>query len=202
MIKINLVPTKKKPTVAKVKVPKPKISKVKISVPWGTIIIGIILVGASIAVMNTLNGRFQRQAEQIRFETQDINRKIAALKVDIRKIEEAKRVKGEVTQKIEIIRSLKEAQRGPVKMMSSLSDAIPEGVWITDLRPEGEAVYNMQGMAINTKALVQFIYSLDATPHFHSIELMGLSRMTSPNFPVPLQSFSLKANVKYVKGEE
>jgi len=199
MIKINLMPTKRKPTVAKPKVPKPKVAKVRIKVPWGTIIIGLILIGASLAVMSVINGRLDQQAEQIRFETADLNRKIAALKVDIRKIEEAKRVKGEVMQKIEIIRNLKEAQHGPVRMMAALSDSMPEGVWITDFRPESETVYSVSGMALNTKVLVQFIYALDASPYFHSIELLGLSRTVLPNFPLPLQSFSLKVNVKYEK---
>lgn len=201
MIKINLLPVAKKkaPAVGKAKVPKLELKKIKLPIGW--IVVGLIFIGVSLAIMALINLRFQQRTQQIQSDIAEMKRKIEAFNVDIVKIEEAKRVKGELFQKIEIIRSLKESQSGPVRMMAALSDSTPPGLWLSELRPVGEAVYNITGYAIQTKLIVDFINNISKSPYFSSVELIGLSQANLPNYPENIQQFVLSANIKY-RGEE
>lgn len=201
MIKINLLPVAKKkvPALGKARIPKLDLKKIKLPVGW--IVVGLVLIGISLAIMALINLRFQQRTQQIQMDIAEMQRKIEAFNVDIMKIEEAKRVKGELFQKIEIIRGLKESQRGPVRMMAALSDSTPQGLWLSDLRPVGESVYNIGGYATQTKSIVTFINNISKSPYFYSVELVGLSQATLPNYAEGIQQFTLNARIKYREEE-
>ena len=201
MIKINLLPVAKKkaPVIGRPRLPKLEFKKLKLPIGW--IITGLLLIGLSLGVMQFVNLRFKQRGEQIQMDIAEMQRKIEVFKVDILKIEDAKRVKGELFQKIEIIRGLKESQRGPVRMMAALSDSIPQGLWLSDLKPIGESIYSITGYSLQTKSIVDFVNNISKSPYFYGTELANLAQATLPNYPMPIQQFEIRARIKYREGE-
>ncbi len=92
-------------------------------------------------------------------------REVDELQEIIDQVEEFKLQQAELKTKIEVIETLKRRQKGPVKIMDSISRALPELLWINSLRLSGNSV-QLRGQAFNTNAVASFIGALNEVPEF------------------------------------
>jgi type IV pilus assembly protein PilN len=90
---------------------------------------------------------------------------VAALASVIKEVEDYKAKKAELETKIGIINDLKLNQRGPVRVMDSISKALPELLWL-DRMTMDDASITVEGRAFNTNAVANFIENLDKVAEF------------------------------------
>lgn len=158
MIKINLIPTKRKP-------PK-KVTELQQQMVLAALI--LILVGIGVG-----------------YHWIDLNRRIDILKKDKsakeahkqsqeKQLEEVKNVEAErklVMEKIATIEQLKKNQTGPVRLLDELSRMLPPGVNLTSLTEKNGQV-DIEGTAFTNNDIVHFIDNLKANAFFKDVYLL------------------------------
>ena len=96
----------------------------------------------------------------------DLQRQYDALKSVIKEVEEFKRKKQELENKIHVINDLKVNQIGPVRVMESISKALPELVWL-DRMDVNRNTIRLQGRGQNENAIANFVDNLDKVEGFN-----------------------------------
>jgi type IV pilus assembly protein PilN len=72
---------------------------------------------------------------------------------------------GELARRVALIEELRDGQGGPVRMLDQVSQALPEGVWLTELRQEGDEV-TLQGRATGLTGLSDLVLALELSGFF------------------------------------
>src|SRR6202023_3993697 len=88
-----------------------------------------------------------------------------ALQAVIKEVEDFKRKKKNLTDKIAVINELKSNQRGPVRVMDYISRALPELLWLDRLKMNASSI-EIEGRAFNPNAVANFMDNLDKVPEF------------------------------------
>lgn len=164
MIKINLLPTKRK--VSK------KISELQQQMVLGGLL--LILTGIIIGFfwMN-LNARIARLEQEKRLAEV----KIQEQKKMLREVATIEAERKQVQDKINIIEQLKKNQTGPVRLLDEVSKALPEGVSISSLVESGGQV-DIGGDAFTNEIIVRFVDNLKASPLLEDVFLMETRRVS------------------------
>ncbi len=150
MIKINLLPTKKKP-------PK-KVTELQQQLILGTLILGLVGIGMWF-YWKTLNTRINnltrdKAAAEAKIREQDIV---------LREVKTVEDERKKVAEKIGIIEQLKKNQGLLVHLLDDLSKALPQGVNVTALTENGGRI-NLEGTGFTNNDIVRFVDNLKATP--------------------------------------
>lgn len=151
MIKINLLPTKKKP-------PR-KVTELQQQLILGGLILALA-GGGMWAYWNSLSSKID-----------DLQGTKAAATARVREqdsmLKEVKSVEGErkqVNDKIAIIEQLKKNQGLLVHLLDEISKALPQGVNLTSLS-ENSGQIALEGMAFTNNDIVHFVDNLKASPY-------------------------------------
>jgi type IV pilus assembly protein PilN len=156
MIKINLLP---------VRASKKKETAIQQLVIAGFVVVVIALIVASLYIVKRV---------QIATAQEDIssaNKKITELKAKIGKLEELKTLKEQVRKKLDVLTQLRKNKTGPAQRLSTLSDLVPEQLWLTNYSESGQDV-KISGIAYNEELIAQFMKSLEASNNFMTVELV------------------------------
>ena len=150
MIKINLLPTKRKP-------PK-KITEFQQQMVLGTLLLLLSGIGFWYfwAELNNRIETLQRDkvAAEARIRDQDNMLK------EVKTVEEERR---KVAEKIGIIEQLKRNQGGLVRILDEVSKALPAGVNLTAVSEKSGQV-DIEGTAFTNNDIVRFVDNLKASP--------------------------------------
>lgn len=121
---------------------------------------------------------------------------IARLKKVIGEVQEFKKKKRDLEEKIEIIARLEERQRGPVRVLYELARIIPEKMWMEHLKDSAGSL-SLEGIAIDNQTIARFMTLMEASPLFNGVRLEVTKQVTRGG--ANLKSFSIKANIVYPK---
>ncbi len=162
MIKINLLPTKRKPTR--------KVTELQKQLILAVLIFGGVAAGMTFYYIALTQKISQRQQEKA----------VAKKKADDQEnmLKEVKNVEAErklVTDKIAIIDQLKKNQQGPVRLLDEVSRALPNGVNISSFVESGGNV-SLAGDAFTNEDVVRFIDNLKHSPYFADVALQETSQ--------------------------
>jgi type IV pilus assembly protein PilN len=170
MIKINLLPTKKKPP------------KKVIDLQQQAILAGLVLVLVVIALWyywNTQNDRIN----MLENKKADAVRQIAGQDNMLKEVKNVEEERKKVSEKIEIIEKLKKNQSGPVRLLDAVSNALPKGVNISSLLENNNNV-NIEGAAFTNEDVVRFIDNLKASPLLSEVMLLETSQTTQDKIDI------------------
>jgi type IV pilus assembly protein PilN len=162
MIKINLLPTKKKPTR--------KVSDLQKQVVAGSAIL--------IAVLAAMGAFWKFQTDTITALQQQKTAAEARLREQDNMLKEVKNVEAErdkVKEKINVVEQLKKNQAGPVRLLDEISKALPLGVQISSLTESAHSV-SLEGQAFGNHEVVRFIDNLKASPLLTGVNLLETSQ--------------------------
>jgi len=157
MIKINLLPTKRKP-------PK-KITELQRQLVLGILL--LMLSGIGFWYFWTqLNNRIEtlqrdKAAAEARIHAQDNMLK------EVKTVEEERK---KVADKIGVIEQLKKNQGSLVRLLDELSKALPQGVNLKSLSEKSGQV-DIDGTAFTNNDIVRFVDNLKASPYFTDVFL-------------------------------
>jgi type IV pilus assembly protein PilN len=156
MIKINLLP---------VRASKKKETAIQQLVIAGAAFVVIALIVSSLYVVKRV------QVATAQEDITSANNKITELKAKIGKLEELKTLKEQVRKKLDVLTQLRKNKTGPAQRLSTLSDLVPEQLWLTNYSESGQDV-KISGIAFNEELIAQFMKSLEASSNFMTVELV------------------------------
>ncbi len=149
MIKINLLPTKKKPSR--------KLTEIQKQLLLGLLILGVVVFGLLTywnSLQNTIDSlKKKKAAAEARIREQDNMLK------EVKSVEDERK---QVTDKIALIEQLKKNQTALVHLLDEVSKALPTGVNLTSLT-ESSGKVNLEGTAFNNNDIVRFVENLKAS---------------------------------------
>ncbi len=170
MIKINLLPTKRKP---------PR----KVTELQQQVIIGVVVFGAVIAAMAfyylSLNAKISAREQELAAAMAEIARQDNMLR-EVKNVEDERK---KVTDKIGIIEQLKKNQQGPVRLLDEISRAIPATADITSMTEAGGNI-NLSGEAFSNEDVVRFVEKLKASAFFTDVYLMETSQKAKEGYEI------------------
>ena len=105
-----------------------------------------------------------------------------------KQVDEFKKTKAEIEQKLDVIRGLNEARSGPVHMLDELATHTPERIWISKVAVHGGRLA-MEGMSLDNELVALFLTSLEESPYFKDVELVETQAKEKNGFR--LNSFSV-----------
>ena len=158
MIKINLLPTKRKP---------PR----KVTELQKQLIIAVVVLGgvttAMVLYYFSLNSKIAARTKEKAAALAEVARQDSMLR-EVKNVEEERK---KVTDKIGIIEQLKKNQQGPVRLLDELSRAIPVSVDLLTMTEIGGNI-NITGEAFTNEDVVKFVENLKASKFFKDIYLL------------------------------
>ena len=93
----------------------------------------------------------------------------------IERVEVLEAKRASLKHKIDVINGLKDSQKGPVRIMDEVSKALPELVWLTEMKLAGNNL-TLLGLAMDENAVANYISNLDASDYFEEPVLSDMSR--------------------------
>ena len=162
MIKINLLPTKRKP---------PK----KLTELQQQLILGVLLLTISVGGMGFFWMKWTTQAAELQTKVSTAAAMVADQKKKLEKVANVEESRKEVLEKIDVIEQLKKNQNGPVKLLDTISRALPKGLNLTSLA-ESAGQVNVEGTAFSNNEVVRFVDNLKKSESFFSDVLLLESR--------------------------
>lgn len=162
MIKINLLPTKKKP-------PK-KVTDLQKQI----ILASLVLLG----VVGGLGYYWEYQTNMLAGLQRQKGVAEARLRDQDNMLKEVKNVETErakVLEKIGVVQQLKKNQAGPVRLLDEISKALPPGVNISSLSESNNSI-SLEGQAFGNNEVVRFVDNLKASPLLSDVSLLETSQ--------------------------
>jgi type IV pilus assembly protein PilN len=170
MIKINLLPTKKKP-------PK-KVTDLQKQV----ILASVILLGA----VGGMGYYWKYQTDMIEGLEHQKTAAETRLREQDNMLKEVKNVEAErdkVKEKINVVEQLKRNQAGPVRLLDEISRALPLGVNVTSLTESSNSI-SLEGQAFGNNEVVRFVDNLKASKLLAGVNLLETSQTKAEGIEV------------------
>jgi type IV pilus assembly protein PilN len=170
MIKINLLPTKRKP---------PR----KVTELQKQFIIAVVVFGGVFTAMAlyyiSLNATITSRKNERAAAMAEIARQDNMLR-EVKNVEDERK---KVTDKIGIIEQLKKNQQGPVRLLDEISRAIPATADIISMNEAGGNI-NIVGEAFTNEDVVKFVDNLKASAFFTNVYLSETSQKAKEGYEI------------------
>jgi len=178
MIKINLLPTKRK----------------KKAKPIPTFLISTIAITLSVLlILLYLVYFFNSKVTQKQLEVKEKEKQIAELKEKIKAVEDFEKRNTVFQQRNEIIEQLSKNRAVPVKILSEISELLPAGVWINSMAVKGSDI-NLGCTAFTNTDVVNYVNNLKNSQLFTEVFLQESVQAGASG--LKLYTFKLSFKVK------
>lgn len=179
MIRINLVPAPERREIRGL----------------GEIFLGLFVLVALFAVIIALNIIQNKKIEDVNGRVVKAEKRIRELEAVKKKVDDFKARNNELNRRIEIINVLERNRTGPLYVMDSLADAIPNKAWIDEFAEKGQ-IAKFTGVADNEFTVADFMQALQDSPYFVGVEL-GVIQKTEIR-KQDLRNFIISTRLDYV----
>jgi type IV pilus assembly protein PilN len=121
-------------------------------------------------------------------------RETARLKTLIQQVEDFEKQKQQLQQRVSLIEELRQGQGAPVRLLDELSRALPEMLWLSELKQAPTGELTISGRCVTLTALSDFVSNLERSGFFkRPVEIVD-SQVESAAAPVgEVIKFSIKA---------
>jgi type IV pilus assembly protein PilN len=185
MIRINLLSASR--DVAK---KKPLQTGQKLTAACGLILVVTLgLVGWRFWALNRASARLDAQIAAAQQET-------TRLHSVIQQVQLFEQQKAQLQQRVGLIEQLRKGQTGPVHMLDQISRALPNMLWLTEVRqnPKTDDEVLIDGRSTTLTGLSDFVMNLEASGYFkRSIEIVSTTTETIPQPPGEVIKFQIRA---------
>jgi type IV pilus assembly protein PilN len=156
MIRINLLPVREERRKANAR----RLALTLVAAVAGSLVLSGLVHAKLLHDISSANQMAQQtQAEIDRFGPQ------------LKQVEEFKKTKAEIEQKLDVIQGLNEARSGPVHMLDELANHTPDRIWVTKIGVKGGRL-EMEGMSLDNELVALFLTALEESPYFKDVELV------------------------------
>jgi len=173
MIRINLLPVREE---------RRKANAQRLGAMLAATLVGSLLVSGAI------HGVVTHQISSTRDRTQATQAEIARFEPQLKQVEEFKKTKAEIEQKLGVIQSLHEARSGPVHVLDQLATHTPDRIWIHKIAIRSGKL-SLEGMSLDNELVALFLTALEESPYFKNVELVETQAKDKDGFK--LNAFEL-----------
>jgi type IV pilus assembly protein PilN len=158
------------------------------------LLIGAVTLG-SVAIFLLSTYLYQSyQLSSLGAELAALRAEIQALNQKVKEVADLQAKIKDLRGKQKVIEDLTMKKTGPVLVMTSLSQATPSRLWLTDLR-ETKGNVTMNGLAVDNETIANFLRSLSSSKHFTNVELVETTQGAGPS--ATFKKFAVKAGIIY-----
>jgi len=157
----------------------------------GGLILGVLIAGGWWYMQKrTLAERMETVAQK-----QDEAKRLEQI---IKDVADYQKQKTSLEKRIDLIKQLKQNQRGPVQLMDHISQDLPDLVWLDKMSVSGGLV-TIEGRGLNPNAIANFVENVKNDPMFEEPDLSSVTQVS----PAPVvYGYTMKFHFSYVpKGE-
>jgi len=138
-----------------------------------------------------------RDSTQLDAEIAAAQQETTRLHSVIQQVQQFEQRKAQLQQRVALIETLRKGQTGPVHMLDQVSRALPQMLWLTELKQTSADDVVIDGKCTNQTAVAEFISNLEASGYFKkSIEIISTATETAAQVPGELIKFTLKATFR------
>jgi len=178
MIKINLVPVKRK------KKPKP--------LPMFLVAMVALFLASGAAVVY-YNFHKAGQIEKLENQKKANEEKIQELELKVAEVKNFEKLNAEVSKRKEIIEQLTKSQSVPVRILDEVSRRLTDGVWLTSMTITEKKIA-ISGSGFSNTDIVSLVQSLKGSELFANVELKGTTRLMVGD--VETYTFNMEVELK------
>ncbi len=152
----------------------------------------LILVAAAL-VVGWWFWSLQRASADLDQQIADAERETQRLQSVIQQVTQFEGRRAQLQQRVTLIEELRKGQTGPVHLLDQISKALPEAMWLTDLRQAANDI-TLEGRCTSLNSLSDFVSALEASELFERpVEIID-SRVEAATTSTPeLIRFSVRA---------
>jgi type IV pilus assembly protein PilN len=161
MIRINLLPARTNK----------KKDKLRNNLVVLVLALAVAIAGCGVVYASLLSAISDEQAAIAAKEAE-----IQSLKKAIGEVAQFKKLQEELRGKLDVLGKLKDGKTGPVHLLDSLGQAIPDRLWLTSFKETAGAV-SISGFGMNEETVAQFLRDLNASPYYTSVELQVIEQV-------------------------
>ena len=177
MIRINLLPVREERRKAGVR-------------QFGAVL-AAAFVGA-LAVAGFFHWKVSSDVAAAKAALADTQRKIDDFGAQIQKVEEYRKTKAAIEQKLGVIARLEASRSGPVHVLDELATHAPDRLWITKIEAREQSLW-LHGMSLDNELVALFLTTLNESPYFRNVELLETEAKDKGGFK--LNAFELSATM-------
>ena len=156
MIRINLLPVREE---------RRKASAQKLGVMLAGTLAGSVLVAGAI------HGWLRHEISASRELALATQSEIQRFEPQLKQVEEFKKTKAEIEQKLGVIQSLHDARSGPVHVLDELATHTPDRIWVSKIAIKSGKL-SLEGMSLDNELVALFLTALEESPYFKNVELV------------------------------
>jgi len=161
------------------------------------LVLGLVLIIGGVLFFND---QVDEQVGMAKTVVEQLESDIAHYKPQEKQVEEFKKEKSELEDKLEVIDGLDRARTGPVRMFDELSAHTPERLWLTSLQTDSGRI-KLVGDSLDNGVVADFLRGLNASEYFANVDLLKTGRGKAVN-GVRLVSFEISADLVTPVDEE
>lgn len=152
----------------------------------GAALVAVMLVGIEVGSRMQL-GPLKQEYSKLQADIVALDKKSA----ELAQLETEKK---DLEEKLKTIATLEAKKIGPVNVLSDLSDAAPEQVWLLEFKESG-GLATISGLGLDDQTIANFMRNLDGSPYFDSVDLVETAQ--SEQDGIQLKRFVVNARLSY-----
>lgn len=152
----------------------------------GVALVAVALVGIEVGSRMQL-GPLKKEYSKLQADIVELDKK----SVELAQLETEKK---DLEEKLKTIATLEAKKIGPVNVLSDLSDAAPEQVWLLEFKESG-GLATISGLGLDDQTIANFMRNLDGSPYFDGVDLVETQQ--SEQDGVQLKRFVVNARLSY-----
>ncbi len=156
MIRINLLPVREE--------------RRKASARQLALVLVAAVVGSAL-LAGALHAKLRHDISSTREMARATQQEIDRFAPQLAQVEQFKKTKSEIEQKLDVIQGLNQARSGPVHMLDELATHTPDRIWISKISVHGGRL-TMEGMSLDNELVALFLTALEESPYFKNVELV------------------------------
>ena len=137
-------------------------------------------VGLTVAGVYLGHSYMQGLIDQQQARNERIEQEIALLDAQIREIQDLQETKRQLLARMRIIEELQQRRTEIVHLFDELVATLPDGVYLTALKQEGDALL-LDGMAQSNARVSAYMKNLDASPWLRDPQLLVIEATGTDN---------------------
>jgi type IV pilus assembly protein PilN len=153
------------------------------------LVLAAALVG-SVLLSGALHWKVRHDISSTRKLAAATQKEIDRFAPQLKQVEEFKKTKAEIEQKLNVIQGLNEARSGPVHMLDELATHTPDRIWVSRIEVHSGRML-MEGMSLDNELVALFLTALEESPYFKAVELVETQAKEKDGFR--LNAFEVSA---------
>ena len=156
--------------------------------------VGTLLIGAVVAGLVVGHLWQGARLASARHQLRQVNSERAAIAGPYSDVTRLEQQKQELREKLRVIGQLEAKKVGPVRILSDLSTATPEKLWLTEFA-DTSGTLRLTGLGADEQTVADFLRRLYVLPFFQGVDLDETSQVDQEG--IKLKKFVIRAQIDY-----